>query len=633
MKWEVINLNQSEINLKQERLIKIIENLILTDEVQIISDISKNLGVSERTIRTDLDQIEIFLSSYQLKLVRKPGVGVWIEGKEENKIKFLNDFNNKDVENRYSKQWVITSILIDILINEGELNKEYLSRKYFISKSLLNKYITDLKDICLKNNLDVRINSKHYFYIYGDQINKVNFLYKLLKNKINKTYIKEQNDFIINMFSEVNELLKEWIDESVDESISNKQIEDITYFIISIMLIRDFSMCKDYTDKNIYGQILKFNLNLDGFIYNLEKNFKRHISSIEKKYIIIKIYEKIIVCNKYKIDELNSNAKLILNDYINNLNELFNFELNIDKNVYCAFINHLSQIIYRAKNKLSIYNPLNIEIKENYNKYFYISKIINSSFNKILRTEINDDEIAYISLYMYIILENRTKKIKIGVLCQYGVGVSKSLKFRLENEYPNIEFYSIGINDYYKYDKLDMYLSTVNTDLFENVIMISPFLDGSDKTRINRHLSKLENNYSLIQKYHIEIIDYEITSKELLRLSCTNLHELGYVKEGYYDSVLDREKIGSTEIGNGVVLTHGIPKLVNESVIYFNILKKPLLWESEEVDLVVILSLTEDDSKKSIDLNWLWKFLNSDKLKGIKNVDRKEEFIELILSN
>lgn len=619
--------------MKQNRLIKIIENLILTDEIQIISDISKNLGVSERTIRTDLDQIEIFLSSYQLKLVRKPGVGVWVEGKEENKFKFLKDFNNNDVENRYSKQWIITSILIDILINDGSLDKDYFSRKYFISKSLLNKYITDLKGICLKNKLEVRINSEHYFYIHGNQITKANFLYKLLKNKINKTYIKEQSDFIINMFTEVNDLLKEWIEESVDGSISNKQIEDITYFIISIMLIPDFSMCKDYIDSNIYAKILKFNFNLDGFVYNLEEKFKRHISAIEKKYIIIKVYEKLIICNRYKIDELNSNANLILNDYINNLNELFNFELNIDKNVYGAFINHLSQIIYRAKNKLSIYNPLNIEIKENYKKYFYITKIINSSFNKILRTEVNDDEIAYISLYMYIILENKSEKIKVGVICQYGVGVSKSLIFRLENEYPNIKFYSIGINDYYKYDKLDMYLSTVNTDLVENVITISPFLDKSDKMKINKHLGNLENNYSLIQKYHIEIIDFEITSKELLKLSCEKLYEFGFVKEGYYDSVLDREKIGSTEIGNGVVLTHGIPKLVNESVIYFNILKKPLLWKSEEVDLVVILSLTEDDSKKSIDLNWLWKFLNSDKLKGIKNVDRKEEFIELILSN
>lgn len=633
MKWEVINLNQSERNLKQNRLIKIIENLILTDEIQIISDISKNLGVSERTIRTDLDQIEILLSSYQIKLVRKPGVGVWVEGKEENKIKFLKDFNNNNVENRYSKQWTITSIIIDILTNEGKLNKDYFSRKYFISKSLLNKYITDLKDECLKNNLDVRINSEHYFYIYGDQINKANFLYKLLKNKINKTYIKEQSDFIINIFTEVNELLKEWIEESVDESISNKQVEDITYFIISILLIPDFSRCKDNIDKSIYGHILKFDLNLEGFVYNLEKKFKRPISGIEKKYIIIKIYEKLIIYNKYKIDELNSKANLILDDYINNLNELFNFELNIDKVVYDAFINHLSQIIYRAKNNLSIYNPLNIEIKENYKKYFYITKIINSSFNKILKTEVNDDEISYISLYMYIILENKSEKIEVGVICQYGVGVSKSLIFRLENEYPNIKFYSIGINDYYKYDKLDMYLSTVNTDLIENVIMISPFLDESDKTRIDKHLGKLENNYSLIQKYHIEIIDFDITSKKLLKLSCEKLYELGYVKEGYYDSVLDREKIGSTEIGNGVVLTHGIPRLVNESVIYFNILKKPLLWKSEEVDLVVILSLTEDDSKKSIDLNWLWKFLNSDKLKGIKNVDRKEEFIELILSN
>ena len=548
------------------------------------------------------------------------------------KKKVIKDLNNNGVEDRYSKQWVITSILIDILTNEENLNKEYFSRKYFISKSLLNKYINDLKDLCFENNLEFKINSKHSLYIHGDELDKVNFLYKLLKKKIKKSNIEKKDDSIIDKFNKVNELLRIWIEDSVDEFVSNKQLDDITYFTVSLLLISDVSDVNDYINKDIYDYILNLGLNLDDFTIKLEKELKNHINETKKKYIAIKIYEKLIIYNRFSIEELNLNAKLIFDDYIKNLKTLFNFDLNVDKGVYDAFINHLCQTIYRVKNKLSIYNPLNDEIKEHYKKYLYITKIINFSFKNVLNIDISDDEITYLSLYMYIFLEDKSIKLKVGVICQYGVGVSKALTFRLENEYPNIKFYSIGINDYNKYDYFDIYLSTIDVDSNKDVILISPFLDNKDKIKIDNYLNKLENNFSLIQKHHIEIIDYKTSREDILMLSCIKLYDLGYVSECYYDSVINREKIGSTEIGNGVVLTHGMPKFVNESVIYFNMLKKSVLWKSQEVNLVVILSLTEEDSKRSIDLNWLWKFLNSEKLKEIKNINRKEEFVELLLS-
>lgn len=60
----------------------IIEALIVEKEEVTIKQLSEKIDVSSRTIQRDLSNIQSILDAYQLKLIRKSGIGVQIIGKE-----------------------------------------------------------------------------------------------------------------------------------------------------------------------------------------------------------------------------------------------------------------------------------------------------------------------------------------------------------------------------------------------------------------------------------------------------------------------------------------------------------------------------------------------------------------------
>ena len=62
------------------------------------------------------------------------------------------------------------------------------------------------------------------------------------------------------------------------------------------------------------------------------------------------------------------------------------------------------------------------------------------------------------------------------------------------------------------------------------------------------------------------------------------------VTENFYDSVMDRESKTTTTIGNGVSLPHGSPTAVNESKVGIAILKNPIMWDNEQVQVVFLLA-------------------------------------------
>lgn len=67
---------------KEERRNLLIFELLRSDEVQKLLHYANLFQVSEATISNDLDSIEPWFRDYELTLLRKPGVGVEIQGEE-----------------------------------------------------------------------------------------------------------------------------------------------------------------------------------------------------------------------------------------------------------------------------------------------------------------------------------------------------------------------------------------------------------------------------------------------------------------------------------------------------------------------------------------------------------------------
>ncbi|MCT3285002.1 PTS sugar transporter subunit IIA [Lactiplantibacillus pentosus] len=67
-------------------------------------------------------------------------------------------------------------------------------------------------------------------------------------------------------------------------------------------------------------------------------------------------------------------------------------------------------------------------------------------------------------------------------------------------------------------------------------------------------------------------------------------------QRAFRESVLKREAVQSTYLGNGFAIPHGKPSLVDQTCITVLILDTPIIWDNVSVDVVALLMIREKDS-------------------------------------
>lgn len=169
----------------KERQVIILQELLKEKEPVKLFSFTKSLNVTEGTISHDLDRVNEWLLDYNLKLVRKPGVGVYIEGKEEEFRKAIvsliyENINETELlslirENLYTN--VNTRERLLNLIDEETVRK--LETLIFKVEELFNYRLADNAYVALIVHLALAI----------DRIKKGE------KISMNKPYLKELKNY------------------------------------------------------------------------------------------------------------------------------------------------------------------------------------------------------------------------------------------------------------------------------------------------------------------------------------------------------------------------------------------------------------------------------------------------------
>ncbi|MCP6553598.1 PTS sugar transporter subunit IIA, partial [Klebsiella pneumoniae] len=67
---------------------------------------------------------------------------------------------------------------------------------------------------------------------------------------------------------------------------------------------------------------------------------------------------------------------------------------------------------------------------------------------------------------------------------------------------------------------------------------------------------------------HFQVIDAPIDRRTLFAGLCQQLQLEGFVDAGFHDSVVEREAIVSTMLGDGIALPHALGLLAQKTVVY-----------------------------------------------------------------
>lgn len=182
----------------------------------------------------------------------------------------------------------------------------------------------------------------------------------------------------------------------------------------------------------------------------------------------------------------------------------------------------------------------------------------------------------------------------------------EKVKEKIKKSVPEIdEIKFVSIHDFKiaDYEDYDIIISTEERkEKDKRIVVIPNILNETGISTLRAHLDNMnsimiENATPFSPECFIlfspEFIftDLEVkTKEECLKIMSQAMEEKHVVTEDFYDSVMDRESKTTTTIGNGVSLPHGSPTAVNESKVGIAILKNPIMWDNEQVQVVFLLA-------------------------------------------
>lgn len=583
------------------------------------------LNISDRTCRKYIKILSEILIKKNVEIESKPRFGYLLK---DNNISENELFHNevKKIPNSANDRLIY---LINKLISEDRYIKLFdVSEEIYTSSKTLSQ---DLKKVSeLLENYNLFLERKPYYGIrlQGNEIDIRNFYIDVLEKRLNENDIEDDVKLKIVEIAE---------NISINFRGKNIKISDISLQNLAISfyvtlnridknyLIEDIIENEDELFKVKKGEI-KACINDLKNIFNLKKD----MSERDIDYLTIRfITTETMTYSSIKNLDVKDIQKLI-EDIFFYINVTFKIDLSNDEMLYKNLYTHLIALVIRLRFGIKTQNPLIDDIKKNIPFEYNLSQYVCSRIGEKYSKELSEDEVGYIAVILHMAKEinKRNRKKNILLICPSGRGISKFLTYTFKNsfsEYLN-EINACGLSDlkYINLDEIDIVFSLVDDKLNINkpVYKIKYFLNSDDLENIKKILDdNKEYVNSIFTKELFFHFEEEINKKDLISFVSNKFKEYIKFNDDLESLIIEREKLGMTEISEDVAIPHPIHVIPSVNKIAVCLLDKSIKWINNEVKIVLFMLINNSNGENEKIYKLLTKVVNDKKIidKILKN--------------
>ncbi|SKC36377.1 BglG family transcription antiterminator [Maledivibacter halophilus] len=668
----------SDLDIRKRIILK---KLLYKDSPITTKELSKILGVSSRTVYNDINYLKYLFKDEDVHIVSRPGVGFWLETNEKI-IKNLKKELDKEIKTYNDEKQRFNYIAARLLSSDIATTMQELGDNLYVSKSTVNIDIKHVEEWFKKYNLSLYKKTNHGIRIIGDEKDiryciqcllientSVNNIYQFKSDKRNLFHVFDEirsidiftnikADDLFNITNVVNEIQREKELNFTNESYCN--------LFLNLSILVDRIARKKYVqfseaDIMQFKKTKEYEITTD-ICRSIKKYFQIDFIESEKCYITLnliglKINVDSFINNKYKIiSKMDNYTEEIIEYTMKFIENKFNINLKKNKELLLGLKIHLNFAINRMKYGMKAANSLLEEIKKNYPYSFNIALEIGKTLKDKFNINVYEEEAGYIALYIqgYVEKDREDKDIKTYLVCNSGIGFVNLLNIQLKKEFKNLNIVKMISGEKLekeikKLGKRDLPQLIISTIPLENIklpfVHVKPILSENDMKKIQKEIENIKGtNRILINGESSRILDYcikpdlvflnyECDDKEkLIKKISKELLRRGYVKEEFEQSVIDREKLSSTYVENGVAVPHGYTKHVNKTAISVIQLDKYINWNGEKVNIVFLCAIDFTFEEFAQELFERLYEIIGDKnlLKELKKSKNRAEFINLL---
>ena len=627
---------------------KLLELLLKQNGIVTVSEYAKVLGMSKRSIYSYLDDLEDEIKRYGLSIKRIPSKGIMITRNDE----FKKEVVISEANDEYSLSSRRFELINRLLIKGKTIDMVDFAIEFYVSESSIRNDISYLNNILINCN-EVRIAiSRNQIYVdkksESDLLRAIIYLNGIITSELSlddkEKYIASIYDE--NIVNEVHQIVRGYID-ALELNIAEHYIEHICNVLITLSSrvkgghhVENNDNLLDYDRIKMMADALLSKQFLETISHRLNLNFELGDINFVSSYLRA---DRIQISN---FDKIESKDLQVFRCILGRLEKIIGIRLDEEDELVKNLLIHMNAMVYRLRNDIIITNSLLENIKSEFGVLFNVLSVVFETENSSLDIKITDDEIGYLLIHIQNIIERQKKTKNILLVCPHGVVTSNLILSQIRELLPAynfIETISIDRVDKVRLDSIDFVISTIDINGIDKpVIKISPIISKDDIRNIyNFYQNLIFNNHEYLHEYeHLaRFVDKDlvfemsdIAKEDLIKRVCIKLYDEGVVTRDYFDSLLRREMISSTDNIYGFALPHGDIKCVEKTKLCIVLLKKPLHWNKHQVSIVIFFNIHYDDlqSSKKI-LDDIYNLMHSERFKELMRQGiGKEEFLEFI---
>lgn len=603
---------------------KILELLYSNKSELTTTELANILHISSRTVKADVKRIREELQATGCMIQTKTGKGMWMsynnEGKQFLDNLLLNEENASSIVPETRKYY----IALRLLDADDYISMESISLEMYVSKGTIVNDVNRLQTFFEKQGLTLDKKVKFGIRVIGSEsqlrIAKVNIIRKIVVAQGTQVSRKLQPFFADINLEKMNKILQD-AEEKFEFILSDASYSELlTHLSIIVIRIRKGKRCatlKDELKECIESEEWPI---CEYIAQQLEEEFGTSLLDGDKSYI----YMNLSAAKRqrdsvpYTTDpmRLRKTSPQTFDTWeriVEKVGEMYHENLLEDNTFKCALFVHLNAMFKRLRNQIHLENPLKRMIKEDLAYEFEVAAYTAGLLYTEYNIELGEDEICDIALYVGASLEREKAQRKVEnpivtVVCGTGMGTSQFIEAKLKLMFPDMIIQKIlpisRVDAELNQSTQDFVISTVPLEIEAiKVINITPMLNDKDIRKIEEVMNpeivkktKTSNGrYSAVFKQmndKISILKCDCRSKEeVIQLLGARMYSEGYVDEGFVESVFQRENLAPTSIGDTFAIPHAYEGHVLKQGIGLMTLKRPIMWGSEKVQIILMLSI------------------------------------------
>jgi len=590
----------------ENRFWKLLEQLEGND-YKTASNLGKALKVSEKTVRNLIKEINAVIRGNGAEIEAKQKYGYHLVVTEETQwLDFLSRSRKNPVEVPRNADERMYYLLNYLLFHKDYVKLADLGDQIYISPQTLSSVIKRVEEAL--SSYQIRIDRKPYYGIraIGAEFDMRCCLIRYFSSngELFRRNFPVQDEKLSQVFNILMSILPVHQIRLTEISLQDLAI----YIYLSFMRIRQGFQIEE-APQNRDEILSSREFTAANTVWTMFLNSQTEkVTEAEIYYIAVYIAGKRNVGSNYKTNFIiTEKTDYLVVNMLENLYQTYQIEMRDNLNLRMMLNQHLLPLDIRIRYGIPVENPILQDIKRDYFMAYTMADQAAVVLREHYNREIPENEIGWLALIFQMAIENKATAAKLNVLiiCASGKASSQLLlnKFRREfGEYIHeIDICTVFELEQRNLDGIDYIFSTVPIRIPVNVpiLEIHDFIQHYELKNIKKVFEK--RNMRFLQEFYQKSlfftdIDGE-TRKEVLENLCCRINEVTALPEHFLEAVLKREKLGATDYGNLIAIPHPYEIMTKENVIAVAVLKKPVKWSSNQVQIVILVAFSQKENQ------------------------------------